>query len=157
MPGLLAHSNKQSIPDIPHPRHNHPPLIALLINSAHPQLHAFRPALGRATKPRFRAEHAEHDHPLHAPFAEELDGRLGRGAGRDDGVEEDGEGGGGGIGGGVGAQEGEVVVVFDWLEGELVAEEAEVVDGDGGGEEVVDSCMVQQSSSKLELRMLWTG
>ena len=31
--------------------------------------------------------------------------------------------------------EGEVVVVFDWLEGGGFAVEAEVVDGDGGGEE----------------------
>jgi hypothetical protein len=141
---LFAHSEEQSISDIPHPGHNHPPLIALLVDGAHPQLHALGPALGRTTKPRFRAEHAEHDHPLHAPFAEELDGRLGRGAGRDDGVEQDGEGGGAGIGGGVGAQEGEVIVVFDWLEGELVTEEAEVVDGDGGGEEVVDSLRMLQ-------------
>jgi hypothetical protein len=136
---LLANSKKQAVSDIPHPRHNHPPLIALLVDGANPQLHALGPALGRTTKPRFRTKHAEHDHPLHAPFAEELDGGLGRGAGRDDGVEQDGEGSGGGIGGGVGAQEGEVIVVFDWLEGELVTEEAEVVDGDGGREEVVDS------------------
>jgi hypothetical protein len=33
--------------------------------------------------------------------------------------------------------EGEVVVVFYGLEGEFVAEEAEVVDWDGGGEEGV--------------------
>lgn len=141
---LLANCKKQAIADIPHPRHNHPPLIALLVDGTHPQLHALGPALGGTTKPRCRTEHAEHDHPLHAPFAEELDGRLGRGAGRDDGVEQDGEGGGGGIGGGVGAQEGEVIVVFHWLEGELVAEEAEVVDGDGGREEVVDSLSTVQ-------------
>lgn len=36
--------------------------------------------------------------------------------------------------------EGEVVVVFDGMEGEFVAEEAEVVDWDGGGEEVVYCC-----------------
>lgn len=34
--------------------------------------------------------------------------------------------------------EGEIVVVFDWLEGEAVAEEAEMVDWNGGGEEVVE-------------------
>ena len=33
--------------------------------------------------------------------------------------------------------EGEVVVVLDGLEGDALAEEAEVVDWDGGGEEVV--------------------
>lgn len=33
---------------------------------------------------------------------------------------------------------GEVVVVFDWLEGCGLAEEAEVVGGDGGGEEGLD-------------------
>lgn len=150
---LLANSKKQAVSNISHPRHNHPPLIALLVDGTHPYFYALGPALGRTTKPRLRAENAEHDYPLHPPFAEELDGGLGRGAGRDDGVEQDGEGGSGGIGRGVGAQEREVIVVFDWLEGELVTEEAEMVDGDGGREEVVDSLSMVQQQFAVRL---WT-
>lgn len=76
-----------------------------------------------------------------------MDGGLGSGAGRDDGVKEDGDvggsrvggvgvGGGGGTGGGTVV--GEVVVVFDGLEGRAFAEEAEVIDWDGGGKDIGD-------------------
>ena len=34
--------------------------------------------------------------------------------------------------------EGEIVVIFDGLEGDGLTEETEVVDGDGGGEERLD-------------------
>lgn len=75
-----------------------------------------------------------------------MDGRFGRGARGNDGVQQDGDLGGGGVGccwgggcdGGGVAVVGEVVVVFDGLEGGAFAEEAEVVDWDGGGEEGVD-------------------
>ena len=65
--------------------------------------------------------------------------RGARGAARgDDGVEEDGEvrrDVGGGVGCWGWAVVGQVVVVFHRLEGDGVAEEAEVVDWDGSGEE----------------------
>jgi hypothetical protein len=68
-----------------------------------------------------------------------MDRRLGRGTGSNDGVEKDG-----GVSGSVVriafALKGEIVVVLDGLEGELLAEETEVVDGDWGRKKVVDCC-----------------
>lgn len=89
-----------------------------------------------------------------------MDGGLGSGAGRDNGVEEDGDVGGGGVGGvgvggggsaGGGTVVGEVVVVFDGLEGGAFAEKAEVVDWDGGGEDIGDCYSISPLSLSLSL------
>lgn len=86
---LLPNRNKQPISNIPQPRYNHPPIIAPLIHSANPHLHALGPTGRRALHSIFRPQHAEHDYALHAPFAEKLDSRLGCATGRDYRVEKD--------------------------------------------------------------------
>lgn len=84
-----------------------------------------------------------------------MDGRFGGGARSNNRVQQDGGFGGScvgccwgrGCGGGV-AVVGEVVVVFDGLEGGAFAEEAEVVNWDGGGEEGVNCCAMLASGCR---------
>lgn len=71
-----------------------------------------------------------------------MDCGFGGAARGDDGVDDDGQRGDGGAGAG-----GEVVVVFDGLEGGFVAEETEVVDGDGEGEDGFEGWLAEGSAN----------
>lgn len=146
----FAQSHKQAISNIAQAGDDHSLLVHAIIDRPHPHLDLV-PALGHLAHAVATAQQTDHDHALDAPVPEGLDGGIGGGAGGDDRVEQDGETGGGGVGGGTevegggrggwgegGFGEGEVVVVFDGLEADGFAEEAEVVDGDGGGEKGVD-------------------
>lgn len=154
---LLPNRNKQPISNIAQPRYNHPPIIAPLIHSANPHLHALGPTGRRALHSIFRSQHAEHDYALHAPFAEKLDSRLGCATSRDYRVEKDSDGGGRGVDTVrtrrlLGALVGEVIVVFDGLEGEAFAEKAKVIDWDWRGKEVIYSCELAKMLAIVSLK-----
>lgn len=132
---LFNHSQKQSIADIPHPRHNHAIIIAPIVHSPEPKLYFPPPCRGRSPHAGLAAEHAEQEHFFHAPFEEGLDCGDGSAAGCDHGVEDDGE-----RLRGCGLVGGEIVVVFDRVEGARVAEKAEVVHRGWIGEDGLDCC-----------------
>lgn len=131
----LPNRQEQAVPNIPQPRPQHPPARNPLINPRNPNLRPLPPLLRRPPHALPSPEYRDDEDPPRAPVPQRLDGG-GAGAARcDDGVEDDGEARGRGpVAGGVR----EVVVVFYRLEGQGLAVEAEVVDGDGVGEDGLD-------------------
>lgn len=133
----LPDGQEQPVADVAEPGLEHALRSELRVDGGGPDVDAGGPLGGGAADTRLGAEDAEDENALGAPLAEGLDGGGAGAAGGDDGVEDDGQGGGRGGRGGV---LGEVVVVLDRLEGGRLAVEAEVVDGDRGGEDGLDCC-----------------
>lgn len=139
---LFTNGQEQPITNVTQARLKHPTVRQLGINTRKPDLGALGPHLGSSADSRDSTQHREHDDSLSTPLTQRLDG-SGAGTTRgDDGVEHDGEAGGSS---GVvdtcarpGGVVGQVVVVLDGAEGGGLAEETEVVDGDGLGEDGLD-------------------
>lgn len=131
----LPNRQEQPVPNIPHSRPQHPPARKPLIHPGNPDLGPLTPLLRHPPHTFFSTQYRHDEDPLGAPVPQRLDGG-GAGAARgDDGVENDGEARGRGpAAGGVR----EVVEVLYGLEGQGLTVEAEVVDGDGAGEDGLD-------------------
>ena len=130
---LLPNSPIQPIPNIPHPRLNHPLLRQLPITTPNPKLAPLSPLARRPNQALPRRNNIHHDNATDAPLPQRLN-RRDRCAARCDYRVDDygcvrwvrrGRGG-------------EVVVILDGLEGGFLAVEAEVVDGDRVGKERLD-------------------
>lgn len=124
------------------PRHNHPPANTsqLLIHSTHNNLHPLSTRLLRRPSNTLNATQDRYNKDLlNTPLLQSLDRRFRSSASRDDRINNDGE-----IGGGRASARREVVVILDRLEGCLLAEEAEMVDGDRGGEDGLEGYVARR-------------
>ena len=128
---------EEPIADISYPWLDHASLITVCIESSAPDLGALTPFLCRPPHAVRTTQNTDDNDLLHAPLFQCLYCCCCGPTGRNDGVDKNGQLCGCGIARYLRcwSLEGEVVVVFDWLEGGRLAKEAEVGDGDWFGKD----------------------